>query len=669
MGPMYVLAEVPQSHVSYHTLHHAIQDNDVDVIRALLNDSNTDVNCIDDDFRTPLHYAVTYCNREAVALLLAHKDTDVNCGDLVWWTPLHHAVNAEASADRIEIIQLLLNHPHIDVNISSSGFQTTPLILAIENGNIEAVRLLLSHAHIDVNKTDEHHPPIEKAYQSNQQEIISLLMNHPAIQMIPFDLYYNGSLFTDECVRIVLTVEQWGADEGECIINLSDCSYQKNQNTKEVDQYDLVECDFSWTYLGSLDTNHHIIVGYYTWYCTRTYDDIRVAVIKRIGDTLIRTSIIMGEWCKTVESRDGALFYSLPMTNGDFIEEVCVLYPEIAPLYDRSSKRGLYYSYGNSNYFCDPDGYCTYRVPFTPDGRIGTQTIEYFDTVKDWKIYDRIEKDGFKEYALQILRDIDKDIPDDLKEDGVAYSPECFFQLIEDDIRNKNLGTKKVLINAYKDEPSVGRSYTEYGTFQWDYIGQYSNYYCIYVNCNDIFDDCQNGAGLYLIAKENEYLKKITRLAYSKEGLPLLISGEYETPPKEAFSLVGNVLTYQMKLYNKHCVEYLVKPVVSCIEEKNYTINDPDDYCGTIKMAIVLAEDGSIIQQAVVGFLPHPCHCDDLCMMIESGDPLSINQAIRYYACTDMSHCWDRYTYIKGDNVYTLIENALRIAQQKNNDV
>ncbi len=99
-------------------------------------------------------------NAAQVATLLQNKDINVNIQDVDKWTPIHWAVYNK----NIEIIKLLLAHPHIDVNLKDS--YGTPLHRAIANNwlriipfgetatrveNIEIVKLLLDHPAVDVN--------------------------------------------------------------------------------------------------------------------------------------------------------------------------------------------------------------------------------------------------------------------------------------------------------------------------------------------------------------------------------------------------------------------------------------------------------------------------------------------------------------------------------------
>ncbi|XP_032230305.2 transient receptor potential cation channel subfamily A member 1 [Nematostella vectensis] len=99
-----------------------VQGLDISEIRRLV--MTEDVNVSDEYGKTPLHCAAHAQNVEAVELLLERR-ANVNVLDDREETPLHAAVRT----GKIAVINALLNHPKINVNLSGPDTRTTPLHL------------------------------------------------------------------------------------------------------------------------------------------------------------------------------------------------------------------------------------------------------------------------------------------------------------------------------------------------------------------------------------------------------------------------------------------------------------------------------------------------------------------------------------------------------------
>ncbi|ORX81437.1 ankyrin, partial [Anaeromyces robustus] len=78
--------------------------------------------------------------------------------------------------DFVEIVQLLLKHPDIDVNFQNNkGF--TPLIRAAKDGKKEIVELLLKHPNVDTNVQDnEGRTALFYAIYFGYKEIVKLIL-------------------------------------------------------------------------------------------------------------------------------------------------------------------------------------------------------------------------------------------------------------------------------------------------------------------------------------------------------------------------------------------------------------------------------------------------------------------------------------------------------------
>ena len=120
-------------------LHESI-DN-VGMVQSLLN-KGADVNCQQDDLRTPLHLAAHCGELEAARVLIEHK-ADVDSQDDDGDTPLHLLLgNTDRDDDDILDLARLLLERTGDVNIRSTGGWTL-LHDAVLYGRLEIVRTLL----------------------------------------------------------------------------------------------------------------------------------------------------------------------------------------------------------------------------------------------------------------------------------------------------------------------------------------------------------------------------------------------------------------------------------------------------------------------------------------------------------------------------------------------
>ena len=114
-----------------------------DVARLLLERGLvTDVNATLDWLRrTALHLAATWGHVDVVEVLLAHRDVDVNVRALdAGKTPLHIA----AQNGHVDVVRALLAHRGVNVNAWSVG-KVTPLCLANVYKRIDVAKCLLEH--------------------------------------------------------------------------------------------------------------------------------------------------------------------------------------------------------------------------------------------------------------------------------------------------------------------------------------------------------------------------------------------------------------------------------------------------------------------------------------------------------------------------------------------
>jgi ankyrin repeat protein len=178
LGPYYMRRITP--------LHKAIVNGDVEAVRRLLSESDTDVDATQTnggwlvDFYldnkgnicvgwTPLMTAIYKGNAEIVEILLkagAKVDAD-NC---VGWPPLHCAVEH----GRTEIMEILLKDGAKVDTIDNGG--RTPLHYAARNGNAEIVEILLkAGAKVDaIDKKGK--TPLHRAARYADAKIVEILL-------------------------------------------------------------------------------------------------------------------------------------------------------------------------------------------------------------------------------------------------------------------------------------------------------------------------------------------------------------------------------------------------------------------------------------------------------------------------------------------------------------
>jgi len=121
---------------------------DLQLIEDIITYTLVNVNLQNEWGWAALMRAADMGNEKVVELLLKHPGIDVNVQDNDGRTALMLAEG------KTECIELLLNHPGIDVNVQNKwGY--TALMFVANRGKENPVELLLNHPGIDVNVRDE----------------------------------------------------------------------------------------------------------------------------------------------------------------------------------------------------------------------------------------------------------------------------------------------------------------------------------------------------------------------------------------------------------------------------------------------------------------------------------------------------------------------------------
>ena len=127
----------------------------------------------------PINLAAQHGHLDVVRELLQHPDIDLNYRRGLSKPTLLTQIVRSKTPDSIRTLELILEHPKIDVNLKDD-VMCTPLCTAVQYGNINAVKALLAHKAIDVNLGN----PLEIAIKEGHYDLLKLLINHSDINMI-----------------------------------------------------------------------------------------------------------------------------------------------------------------------------------------------------------------------------------------------------------------------------------------------------------------------------------------------------------------------------------------------------------------------------------------------------------------------------------------------------
>ncbi|KAL7961857.1 ankyrin repeat-containing domain protein [Trichoderma compactum] len=152
----------------------AVSEGDEAVVEHLLSINSVDPDHRTHDGRSPLWIAADWSRIIEIAkLLLDTGRVDVN---LVTHVKPPTPLIAAIEANRPDIVELLVEHPDIDVNLTPDG-SPAPIGFAAEGGNLEIVKILLEHPDIDPDRTERpKKAPILRAAKAKHDEVVSALL-------------------------------------------------------------------------------------------------------------------------------------------------------------------------------------------------------------------------------------------------------------------------------------------------------------------------------------------------------------------------------------------------------------------------------------------------------------------------------------------------------------
>jgi ankyrin repeat protein len=158
---------------SSHSLMTCAFDGNLEEVLDLLREG-ANVNSQQGDGITALFFASQEGHLEVVLALLQHNEVDVNLTRDTGATALYTA----SQNGHVDIVQALLQHGKVDVNLR---FHTgsTALYVACQNGHVKVVRALLQHDKVDVNlQCTDGSTAFDVARTKKNHDIVRLLKEH-----------------------------------------------------------------------------------------------------------------------------------------------------------------------------------------------------------------------------------------------------------------------------------------------------------------------------------------------------------------------------------------------------------------------------------------------------------------------------------------------------------
>ena len=156
---------------------------DIQAIRSALATAN--VNVADCDGWTALHIAVHSQHRDMIRALLEHPDIDVNCRNRWKSTPLMLA----AGSGNLDIVECLLRHPKILVDLQAEYYGRTALIETAVKGHAHITRCLVSYgANVNISDKTGRNSALVEAIKNKHVDIAIYLLRTGTIDFSNRDL-------------------------------------------------------------------------------------------------------------------------------------------------------------------------------------------------------------------------------------------------------------------------------------------------------------------------------------------------------------------------------------------------------------------------------------------------------------------------------------------------
>lgn len=153
----------------------AAQKNNMPIIQAFLN-IGIDIDNAHNSLGNNALMEASYHGNQELAQLLINHSANINIQNQYGYAPLHFAV----MNGQIIMVEFLVNHNDINIEIKTNIFRTTPLIIAAKLGYKTILELLIDH-HANVNAEElTKHTALIYASINGHFDIVAFLLKHDA---------------------------------------------------------------------------------------------------------------------------------------------------------------------------------------------------------------------------------------------------------------------------------------------------------------------------------------------------------------------------------------------------------------------------------------------------------------------------------------------------------
>ena len=164
---------------------------------------------------TPLYMACMAGSAQAVRPLLALPQIQVNAVTTRGASSLHMAFTVQTA----DVVEALMRHPGVDVTLTPEGNELSPLAAAFHAGSSAIVSLLLQHPAMNANGTDmQLMSPLFWASANGHAHVVRMLLRHPDIRVNTNDRMTNLFLHVACLNRYLAVIRELllypGLDEG-----------------------------------------------------------------------------------------------------------------------------------------------------------------------------------------------------------------------------------------------------------------------------------------------------------------------------------------------------------------------------------------------------------------------------------------------------------------------
>lgn len=487
---------------------------------------------------------------------------------------------------------------------------------------------------------------------------------------------YNGIAIPDQTMQTFLFSDDpisffydQSLDSNTSKIDLAQCCTAPQEDESDSDERtdeDIIECDdsFSWYYVGTMHDNIHIVRAELHPSGLRSLFHSLYS-IKQDGSVFKIIDVIYGDVdedypLQKVCITNNTISYCEQIREKDCLPMLVKLFPDqLQTLYNHSAKTGL--NWENNNY----KGTFTYNIAVSEDGTFQDKKIVSFKN-NDKSVY---SYENFPALGLTLLQEIDAHIPEELKENGIAYSPICFQKLVENDLANISTEPTSITITEHKKSPYD----PEDNEFTWEYIGSLNDFHLICAN------DSWHTSGIYTIKKEGDTLKKIARIAwghYENSNDNTSINPyksqqcSWENKEQKLYKIKNNCYKYEQQA---NCTQFIAQlleqfpELQSNAHNKNIVSNNTDNDITTV-LSVELSSDGTACNRHIVTFYYRGAICDEKWDDNFLTQTVPLDKALRYAVTAHCREHEDRYPhYFKQHELKVLLENTLRLTEETTN--